>query len=97
VLIDNLYTIEFQDENKAIVKLSDENHPIFKAHFPTNPIMPGFMNFDIAADVFDLEITTIKKAKFLKTVKPNTVLVYERDGNKFKVLCENEETASFSL
>lgn len=97
MLIDNLYTIEFQDENRAIVKLSDENHPIFKAHFPTNPILPGFINFDIVADVFDLEITTIKKAKFLKTVKPNATLIYERDGSKFKVTCENEEIASFSL
>lgn len=97
MLIKDLFALEYKDENKAIVKLSDENHPVFKAHFPENPILPGYMNFDIVEEVFDLKITTIKKAKFLKTVKPNQSLVYEKNDNKFKVLCENEEIASFSL
>jgi len=97
VLIDNLYKIEFQNKQKVIIKLSDEKHPIFKSHFPKNPILPGFVNFDIVSSVFDLKITTIKRAKFLKTVKPNQTLTYERNDNKFKVLCENEEIASFSL
>jgi len=97
VLIDNLYKVEFKDEKKAIVKLADKNHSVFKAHFPTNPILPGFVHFDIVAVVFDLEITSIKKAKFLKTVEPNQTLVYERDNNKFKVMREDEEIASFSL
>jgi len=97
MLIKDLYFLEFKSETRAIVKLADENHPVFKAHFPSNPILPGFVNFDIVADVFDLKIKSIKKAKFLKTVKPNQSLIYERDGNKFKVFCENEEIASFSL
>jgi len=97
ILIKNLYCLEFKSDTRAIVKLANENHTVFKAHFPSNPILPGFVNFDIVADVFDLKIKTIKKAKFLKTVKPNQTLIYERDGNKFKVLCENEEIASFSL
>lgn len=97
MLIDNLYTIDFKDEKKAIIKLADENHPIFKAHFPNNPILPGFINLDIVSDVFGLKITNIKKAKFLKIVKPNETLVYQRDDNRFKVFCKNEEIASFSL
>ena len=97
MLIKDLYFLEFKDDTKVIIKLADENHPVFKAHFPTNPIMPGFVNFDIVAEVFDLKITTIKKAKFLKTVKPNQTLIYTRENNKFKVVCENEDIASFSL
>lgn len=97
MLMKDLYFVEKVEGNEVTVKLADENHPIFKAHFPTNPILPGFVNFDIVADVFDIKITTIKKAKFLKTVVPNQTLVYKRDANKFKVFCEGEEIASFVL
>ena len=97
MLVDKLYTIESKDENRAVVRLSDENHPLFKAHFPTSPIMPGFVNFEIVADAFDIEITTIKKAKFLDKALPNQTLIYERNGNKFKVFCQEKEIANFSL
>jgi len=97
MIVDNLYSVEYQDDNKAIVKLSDANHPVFKAHFPQMPILPGFVNFEIVADVFNVKITTIKKAKFLKIAKPNQTLTYKRDNNKFKVFCDNEEIANFIL
>ncbi|MEA3330532.1 MAG: hypothetical protein U9Q29_02415 [Campylobacterota bacterium] len=97
MLTDELYSVEFKDDKKAIVHLSDENHPLFKAHFPTKPILPGFINFEIISDVFNIEITTIKKAKFLKTVLPSQRLIYEKNANKFKVFCNNEEVANFTL
>jgi len=97
MLTDKLYTITYRDDKKAIVELCDETHPIFKAHFPTQPIMPGFVNFEIIADAFDIKITTIKKAKFLKVVVPNQILTYEKNGNRFKVFCNKEEIASFTL
>ena len=97
MLTDGLYDVQYKDEERAIVKLSDENHPLFKAHFPTMPILPGYVNFEIVADVFNIKITTIKKAKFLKKVTPNQTLTYKKNSNKFKVYCENEEIASFIL
>ena len=97
MLLDNLYTITRKDENLAIVTLSDENHPVFQAHFPDQPILPGFVHFDIIADVFNIEITTIKRAKYLKLALPNQSLKYERDNNKFKVSCNGENIATFSL
>lgn len=97
MLTDDLYSVEFKDDNKAIIKLSDSNHPVFKAHFPTNPILPGFINFDIISELFNLEITKIKKAKFIKIIKPNQILTYEKKGNNFKVFCENENVISFTL
>ncbi|HIP29918.1 MAG TPA: hypothetical protein EYG83_03805 [Sulfurospirillum arcachonense] len=93
----DLYTIDLVTENRAIITLCDETHPVFKAHFPTKPILPGFMNFDIVEELFNMKITTIKKAKFLKTVTPNQTLIYERNKNSFKVFCEDEVVASFSL
>lgn len=92
-----LYKIKNRDENSAVVELCDKNHPVFKAHFPTKPVLPGFIHFEIVADIFGLEITTIKKAKFMKMVLPNQLLTYKKDNNKFKVICEDDEVASFSL
>jgi len=97
MLSDKLFVIEKKNEDMVIVKLSDENHPIFKAHFPNHPILPGFMHFEIVSQAFDLEITNIKKAKFLKPALPKQILIYKKDGNKFKILCDEEEIASFTL
>lgn len=97
MLRENLYKIDFKDEQKAIITLRDEAHPLFKAHFPTMPILPGFMHFDIVEELFDLKITTIKKAKFLKTIKPNQTITYKKDKNSFKVLFQDAIVASFTL
>jgi len=97
MLSKDLYVIDSIDENRAVITLCDETHPVFKAHFPTKPILPGFMNFDIVEKLFDFKITTIKKAKFLKIVTPNQTLTYERNKNSFKVSCKDEVVASFSL
>ena len=97
MLREKLYEVQYKDDNKAIVKLSDENHPLFKAHFPTMPIPPEYMHFEIVADVFDIEITTIKKAKFLKTITPKETLTYEKNTNKYKVYSQDEEIANFTL
>ena len=97
MLIKDLYSIDLVSEDKAIITLCDETHPVFKAHFPTNPILPGFMNFDIVEKLFNIKITTIKKAKFLKTIEPNQTITYEREKNRFKVLCKDEVVVSFIL
>jgi len=96
-MIENLYTVVYKDDSKATIKLSDENHPIFKAHFPTNPVLPGFVNFEIVSKLFDIDITSIKKAKFLKTLTPNQVLTYQKDGSKFKVISQDDTIAHFTL
>jgi len=97
MLTDNLYNVKYKDDCKAIIKLCDENHPIFKAHFPTKPIMPGFINFEIISEVFGKKIKSIKKAKFLKLVKPGQTLIYEKNKNNYKISCENEIVASITL
>ena len=94
---DGLYRILSKDENKVIVKLSNKKHPIFEAHFPQKPILPGFVHFEIIEDTFNLKITTVKKTKFTKMVNPDEVLTYERNNNKFKIFSNNEEVASINL
>jgi 3-hydroxyacyl-[acyl-carrier-protein] dehydratase len=96
-LISELYTIISKSDDKVILKLSDQYHPIFKAHFPSNPILPGFIHFEILSEIFNLEISNIKKAKFSKPVTPNQILEYEKNKNKFKVSCNKQDIASFTL
>ncbi len=97
MFVDSLYDLIFKDENEAVIKLSDENHPVFKAHFPTKPIMPGFIHFEIVSKVFNFEIKSIKRAKFLKLVKPGETLVYKRNKNRFEVFSDDIIVASFVL
>jgi len=96
-MIDKLYKIKFKDKNSATIVLVGNEHPIFKAHFPSNPILPAFIHFEIVSKLFNLNITTIKKAKFTKIISPLQTLRYERDINKFKVFCDDKEVANFSL
>ncbi|MCK9492007.1 MAG: hypothetical protein M0Q24_07945 [Sulfurimonas sp.] len=96
-MFEGLYEVISKSENEAVVKLSNKKHPIFKAHFPRHPILPGFVHFEIVADVFNFEVQTIKKAKFMSLVTPKQTLTYKRSANKFSVLCEDKEVASFSL
>lgn len=97
MIYSSLYEIKSKNDNSALVLLSDKSHPVFKAHFPLKPVLPGFIHFEIIADVFDIDIISIKKAKFMKMVLPKQELRYERTDNKFKVFCKSEEVASFSL
>lgn len=94
---DALYEVMEQAENSVKIKLCDKEHPIFKAHFPSQPILPGFIHFDLVEKLFSLEIQTIKKAKFLAMVTPNEELRYERKSNSFKVYGSDKEVASFSI
>ncbi|MDA3909693.1 MAG: hypothetical protein PF437_11460 [Sulfurimonas sp.] len=96
-MFDGLYEVISKNEDEAVIKLTDKKHPIFKAHFPRHPILPGFIHFEIVADVFNLEIQSIKKAKFMSLVTPKQTLKYKKNANKFSVLCEDKEVASFSL
>ncbi len=76
------------------IVLTDENHPVFKAHFPNNPILPGFVLLDLSAMVLNVEILSIKKAKFLSPIKPNSILdfyiVKEKD-RIIKIIVKNNE------
>ncbi len=96
-MLNKLYIIKSKDADTAVVILSDASHPVFRAHFPSHPILPGFIHFEIVGDVFNIEIESIKKAKFLKPALPGQTLIYKRNGSKFKVICEDKEIASFTL
>ena len=97
MLLDGLYEVLEKSEAQARVKLSDASHPIFKAHFPENPILPGFVHLDIIEDVFDFKIAEIKKAKYSSLVLPQEELVYKKEKNRIKIFSHNKEVANFLL
>ena len=97
MLLDGFYEVLQQEQDKVVVKLGDASHPVFQAHFPQNPILPGFVHLDIIEDVFSLEIEVIKKAKYSSLVLPTQTITYIKEKNRIKVFHEDTEVASFLL
>lgn len=58
----------------------DPEHPIYKAHFPGNPITPGVCILQMALEMLSLsvdrklEIQSVKNVKFLKILVPRSGL-----------------------
>lgn len=81
-LTQNLYTLTTSNDNIFEIVLANETHPVFQAHFPNNPILPGFLQIDIAEKLLGTSFKKIKKAKFLHIIKPNDHIFYECKENK---------------
>jgi len=75
-LSQGLYKVLDKSEEAVVVGLSDATHPIFKAHFENMPLLPGFLQVDIVAEVLGKEIDAITSAKFMKKVLPGEKLLY---------------------
>lgn len=94
----NLYSAKKLDENRWEVILSDEDHPIFKAHFEGNPLLPAFIQIDIFTALIEKKITKIERCKFKQPILPNDLIVYEiitKVDHIYKVkIVKNNEVAS---
>ena len=75
-LSQDLYEVISKSEEAVVISLSDANHPIFKAHFEGMPLLPGFLQVDIVAEVLGKEIDAITSAKFMNKVLPSEKLYY---------------------
>lgn len=71
-----MFTLLQKGEKYCKIGLDDERHPIFKAHFPNNPILPGFVLLEIASTLFNQKGKEIKKAKFLHHILPSSILEF---------------------
>lgn len=58
------------------MKLHPSTHPVFRGHFPGNPILPGFTHLEIVSAVLKHEIKVIKKAKFIQMAYPGETITY---------------------
>jgi 3-hydroxyacyl-[acyl-carrier-protein] dehydratase len=86
-----------QEEALAIAVLADETHPVFKAHFEGNPLLPAFLQVDMVAEIFGLQVIGISRSKFMEPLKPSdeVVIRLERRPQGIKVkLMKQERTCS---
>jgi len=94
-LSNGLYDLVSKDDNEVIIKLSDADHPIFKAHFEGMPLLPGFLQIDIIAEILEKEVEAITSAKFVQKVLPKEQLMYRisptKSGVRVKLTNESEE------
>lgn len=80
-----LYTILSRSVNSVVIVLTDESHPIFKAHFEGNPILPAFLHVDIIAEIFSIEVIGIVRSKFMEPLLPNDEVVVSLEQRPFGV------------
>lgn len=93
-LLNSLFEILKKDANYYEIKLASKEHDIFKAHFPDNEILPGFMQIDIIASLMSHKIVSINKAKFISLIKPNDIISYTvttQDKIKHKVVVQKDD------
>ena len=79
--------------NKLTILLTNKSHPFFKAHFPKNEILAGFLQIDIIADVLKHSVKKINKAKFLSIIKPDDIIKYcisSKDNISYKIIIKNQ-------
>ena len=59
----------------SIINLNTE-HPIYKGHFPENPVLPGIMQIEIIKDILKHELDTalhlqkVSSIKYLNLITP---------------------------
>jgi len=76
-LTKDLYSAKRLDDQSWEVLLCDASHPVFKAHFEGNPLVPAFLQIDILSELLDRELIGITKSKFKQPVLPNDRVVYK--------------------
>lgn len=98
-MLSKLYTITHKEEEFFSIQLADKNHKIFKAHFPNNPMLPGFIMLEICAKILGHEICEIKKAKFINQAKPEDTLSFfiKQKNHSVHVEIKKEEIKIASL
>ncbi len=101
-LSQGLYTVITQSDERIELKLTDASHSIFKAHFEGMPLLPGFLQMDMVAEILGKEIDAITSAKFVQKILPNEQLVYTiaptKSGVRVKLTNElNELCGDFKL
>ena len=91
-------TLTKADENiiNAQVKIN-KSHPVFKGHFPGNPVTPGVMQLMLVKHIIEkqtgksLKLKALNRAKFLAVLNPNEspvfnveIMLTSTTGNEIK-------------
>ena len=80
MLLQDFYTVksidEKDDHNYVVVIFTNENHEVFKGHFPGNPIMPGVCMMQIIKELTEqitnttLVMQSLSNVKFMALINP---------------------------
>ena len=102
LLSKDLYTSKPLQENTWEVMLAGAKHPVFKAHFEGNPLLPAFLQIDIFAELIGKKIVKIERCKFKQPILPNDTIVYEvikQEDTMYrvKILKKNEVTSEIKI
>jgi len=96
-LLHALYSILSQHNEHIALRIADDSHPIFKAHFPDFPLLPGFAIIDIIAEILEDDLVSIKYSKFLKSIYPNDTLectIQHKENTRKIQIFRNKEKVS---
>jgi 3-hydroxyacyl-[acyl-carrier-protein] dehydratase len=101
ILTQHLYTLMMQEEAQALVVLADEAHPVFKAHFEGNPLLPAFLQVDMIAEIFGLQVTGISRSKFMEPLRPSDEVLIRLEkraqGVKVRLMKQERMCSEMSL
>lgn len=75
-LTKDFYSHKKLDEQSWEVSFTDASHPVFKAHFEGNPLVPAFLQIDIFGEMVAKELTKIERCKFKLPILPNDTVIY---------------------
>jgi 3-hydroxyacyl-[acyl-carrier-protein] dehydratase len=84
-MLNNLYKIMYQREDLFRIQLASKSHPVFQAHFPGNPLLPGFLVIEICSKILRKEVLKIHKVKFLNPIFPKDILDFSFTCKEKKV------------
>lgn len=90
----NLYTVKQIDAESWAVQLTDATHPVFKAHFEGNPLLPAFLQIDIMGEILEKTLIAIVRCKFKHPILPCDEVVYKivsKVENTYKIKILKEE------
>ena len=101
----NLYNILNYKISGALIEyeiqLTNKEHPIFQAHFPSNHLLPGFLHVDIASELLNKKLSKILKAKFLQPILPldKILFIIEKKEQSYKITIkkENKKYSEFTF
>ena len=107
--LENLYTLleccSKIDELNAKIKITDKD-AIFDAHFPDFPLLPAFIQIDIAVSILKkneiyINITSIENAKFKEKIIPGDIVEYiiklNDDNNVIKITIQKDNKIAMRL
>ena len=72
-----LYKVKALENEQWEVTMAKETHPVFKAHFEGNPLLPAFLQIDIFAEIIDRQVIKIERCKFKAPILPKETVLYE--------------------